>query len=102
AVLLRQHRNGGATAGEVGDHLAGDSLGNCRNPDPGNTVIAGKYPDLNSVQRGQWRPLPTGKIHRQGLQPAQGTRWLGKLVLPFQGGSARRLIDGGYGGLQPG
>ena len=81
--LPGQHRNGGATPGEVAHHLGGDRLGKGRDPFASHAVIPGEDHDPDRLQHRLLAPLQGRHVHGQGLQPPQGTGRFGELALAF-------------------
>ena len=91
AEFARQHRNRGASGGEIRHHrdrhllrIGGDTLG-------GNAVIAGKDDDRHAFSARPIGVLQARELDRKRLEPAERTRRLGELVLAC----SRRIAMGG-------
>ena len=93
-------RNGGATIGEVGDHLSCHFARKGRDPLIGDAVIAGENGDHGVVETGARPVLPAGQKLDQLFHAAERAGRLGQLHFAGPYGRYGGIVAIGHGGQQ--
>jgi hypothetical protein len=95
ADVARELIDGGASDGEVGDHLDGDLRRVGGDALPGDAVIAGKYQRVHPIETGRVSPLPAGEPGDDFFQAPEAAGRFGELGLARGDGGCGRAISGG-------